>query len=45
MLSTYRDPFEGGMLRSQLERVNPQRMFLTIRNGEIVSFLERRALK
>ena len=45
MLSAYKDLFEGGVLRSQLDRVNPQKILLTIRNGEIASFLDRRVLE
>lgn len=45
MLSACKDLFEGGMLRSQLDRVNPQKIPLTIRNGETASFLDRKALK
>ena len=32
-------------LRSQLERSNPQKILLTIENGDIFSFLDRKKLK
>lgn len=45
VLSAHEDPFEGGLLRSQLERVSPQRILFTIGDGDMLSFLGRRALK